>query len=889
MAEESDRSEDMLRAYEPAGVEQKWYRYWMEKGYFKPEIDLKKKPFVIIMPPPNITGELHLGHALTATIEDIMTRWHRMMGEPTLWLPGVDHAGIATQMVVEKELAREGKTKADIGREKFLERVWQWANKYRHRILVQHQRLGASCDWDRERFTLDEGPCKAVRTAFVSLYEKGLIYKGERIINWCPRCVTALSDLEVDHKELTSNLYYVRYPLADEEGKFITVATTRPETILGDTAVAVNPDDERYKNMVGRKVVLPAVKRVIPVIADEAVSLEFGTGAVKITPAHDPVDFEVAQRNDIGLINILNDDATMNKNAGPYEGLDRFECRKKLLEDLDKEGFLMKVEPYAHSVGHCHRCATVIEPLASRQWFVKMEPLAKPAIEAVTEGRIKIIPERFNKVYLNWMENIRDWCISRQLWWGHRIPVWYCRSCGEVIVSVVDPDKCPKCTSSELKQDDDVLDTWFSSGLWPHSTLGWPDETEDMAYFYPTSVMETAYDILFFWVARMIVMGLENTGDIPFHTVYLHGLIRDEKGEKMSKTRGNVLDPLKLMDKYGTDAMRFAILAGTSPGNDTKLGKDKLEAGRNFANKLWNATRFVLKVIKEADGNFGSGAGVIPMEDRWILSRMEITTTSVNKLMADYQFGEAQRKLYDFIWGDFCDWYIEIAKVRLHSKDNKASPIPMLVKILEFSLRLLHPYMPFITEELWQHLKKSIPGGLFPVDSIMIADYPRAGGAGADERAEKIISSVIEVIRAVRNARAENNVAASRFIEVQLYTGELAEYISLYAKTIKRLARIEKLIVSGDTVKKETAEDDLVTVAAGVTIVIPMAAMVDRDAEKEKKEREIKQLAEYTGKLESRLKDKQFLDKAPEAVIEKERQKLASLNERLKLLKASRK
>ncbi len=888
MAEEPEKEKEMPRAYEPAGVEQKWYRYWMEKGYFKPEIDLKKKPFVIIMPPPNITGELHLGHALTATIEDILTRWHRMMGEPTLWLPGVDHAGIATQMVVEKELAKEGKTKTELGREKFLERVWQWANKYRHRILVQHQRLGASCDWDRERYTLDEGPCKAVRTAFVRLYEKGFIYKGERIINWCPRCATALSDLEVDHKELTANLYYVRYPLADEEGEFITVATTRPETILGDTAVAVNPDDRRYKNMVGKKVILPAVKRVIPIITDEAVSLEFGTGAVKITPSHDPVDFEVAQRHNLELINILNEDATMNSNAGPYEGLNRFKCREKLLADLDRDGFLVKIEPYSHSVGHCHRCATVIEPLASKQWFVKMEPLAEPAIKAVTEGRIKIIPERFTKVYLNWMENIRDWCISRQLWWGHRIPVWYCRNCGEIIVSVADPDKCSRCALSEIEQDEDVLDTWFSSGLWPHSTLGWPDETEDLAYFYPTSVMETAYDILFFWVARMIMMGLTDTGEVPFHTVYLHGLIRDEKGDKMSKTRGNVLDPLEIIEKYGTDALRFAIIAGTSPGNDTKLGTDRLEAGRNFTNKLWNATRFVLRTIKEADGNFGSGNGEVPMEDRWIMSRMEAATAEVNKLMIDYQFGEAQRRLYEFIWGDFCDWYIEIAKIRLQTEKAFASPVPMLVKILELSLRLLHPYMPFVTEELWQHLKKSIPDGLCTSDSIMIADYPVAGSAGKDDKAERVVSSIIEIIRAIRNARAEHNVTAGRFIEARLYAGGLARDILPYAGIIKKLARVEPLAVSEDTVKKEADEDELLVVAAGVTIVIPMADMVDKEAEKEKKEREIEQLKEHVNRLESRLKDKQFLGKAPGAVVEKEKQKLASLRDKLKLLRDNR-
>ncbi|MFC2048579.1 valine--tRNA ligase, partial [Chloroflexota bacterium] len=683
MAETTQIQDEMPKAYEPGEVEQKWYQFWLEKGYFKPVIDPGKKPFVIIMPPPNVTGELHVGHALTATLEDIMIRWHRMKGEPALWLPGIDHAGIATQVVVEQMLAKEGLDRHQIGIDKFRERAKQWADSCRQTIARQHQRLGVSCDWSRECFTLDEGPSRAVRTAFVRLNEKGLIYRGERIINWCPRCATALSDLETDHKELTGHLYYVRYHLADSDG-FITVATTRPETIVGDTAVAVNPEDKRFKALIGKKVILPAVNRAIPIIADEAVDPAFGTGAVKITPAHDPVDFDVAQRQKLPLVNILNPDATMNENAGPYVGLDRFACREAILADLEKDGLLEKVEPYSLSVGHCMRCQTVIEPLASKQWFINTKPLAQPAVDAVLDGRITIIPSRFNKVYLNWMENIRDWCISRQLWWGHQIPVWYCQDCGELTVAVEEPKTCSHCGLANIEQDPDVLDTWFSSALWTHSTLGWPDDTEDLRYFYPTTVMETGYDILFFWVARMIMMGLEDTGDIPFHTVYLHGLIRDERGEKMSKIRGNVLNPIDTLEEYGTDALRFAVSTGTSPGNDIKLTTARLDAGRNFANKLWNATRFVVRSIETGHTDMKIQWNLLPTEDRWILSRLNQTVANVTNLMEDFQFGEAQRRIYDFLWGEFCDWYIELAKIRLRSiSEGALSPIPVLVHVLE--------------------------------------------------------------------------------------------------------------------------------------------------------------------------------------------------------------
>jgi len=882
MTEIPKTQDEMPKAYEPGKVEEKWYKFWLEKGYFKPEIDPNKKPFVIIMPPPNVTGELHVGHALTATMEDIMIRWHRMMGEPTLWLPGIDHSGIAAQVVVEHLLAKEGTNRHQLGREKFIERMWQWARSCRGAISRQHQRLGASCDWSRETFTLDEGPSRAVRTVFVNLYDKGLIYRGERIINWCPRCSTALSDLEVDHKELTGNLYYVRYPLAEDESRFITVATTRPETILGDTAVAVNPDDKRFKAVVGKKVILPAVKRVIPIVADEAVDPAFGTGAVKITPAHDPVDFEVAQRQGLELINILNPDATMNDNAGPYAGLDRFACRKAILADLEKDGLLVKVEPYSHSVGHCIRCLTIIEPIASKQWFVKMEPLASPAIQAVTGGDIKIIPERFTKVYLNWMENIRDWCISRQLWWGHRIPVWYCQKCGEITVSVDDVTACQSCGSGDVEQDPDVLDTWFSSALWTHSTMGWPDNTPDLRYFYPTTVMETGYDILFFWVARMIMMGLEDTGDVPFSTVYLHGLVRDEKGEKMSKIRGNVLNPIDTLEKYGTDAMRFALSTGTSPGNDIKISESRLEAGRNFANKLWNATRFVLRSIKTYKGDMKVQQN-LPLEDRWILSRLSHTVSSVTKLMEDYQFGEAQRQIYEFMWGEFCDWYIEIAKIRLSSNDNISSPVPVMLHILETSLRLLHPYMPFITEELWQNLKSHLPQERQTADSIIVADYPEAEEASIDKQAERIMASVIEIIHSIRNARAQHNVENSRLIEARIYTGELESAINSYSQVIQTLAKVKPVIYGARQGKTE--DNALVLVLKETEVVIPMESMVDLEAEKERLKSEMKQVQADVTRLETMLSNKAFLTKAPTAVVAKEQAKLAAKKDKLERLK----
>jgi valyl-tRNA synthetase len=876
-------TQEMPKAYEPGKVEQKWYDFWMGKGYFTPKIDKKEKPFVIIMPPPNITGELHLGHALESALQDAMTRWHRMKGEPTLWLPGVDHAAIAAQVVVERQLAKEGLDRHQLGREKFLERMQQWVKDCRHTITEQRMKLGASCDWSRERYTMDESSSRAVRTAFVRLYEKGLIYRGERIINWCPRCGTALSDLEVEHQDIQGHLWYVRYPLVEDREKHITVATTRPETILGDTAVAVNPGDKRFKGMVGKKVVLPAVNREIPIVADEAVDPAFGTGAVKITPGHDPVDFEVAQRQGLPLINILNADVTMNENAGPYQGMDRYECRRAIIADLEKSGQLVKTEDYTHAVGHCERCHTIVEPIASWQWFVKIEPLAKPAIKALKDGRITMLPEHFTKVYLNWMENIRDWCISRQLWWGHRIPIWYCKDCGELTVAVETPKACSKCGSVKIEQDPDTLDTWFSSGLWPHSTLGWPDETEDLRYFYPTTVMETAYDLIFFWVARMIMTGIEDVGDIPFRTVYFHGLIRDEMGVKMSKTRGNVVDPLDLLEEYGTDALRFALLMGTSAGNDSRLTEEKLEAGRNFANKLWNATRFVIRSLEAGDRpDLQINRNKLLPEDRWILSRLNRTIASVTALMEGFQFGEAQRQIHDFLWGDYCDWYIELAKIRLQAKDT--SPLAMLVQVLETSLRLLHPYTPFLTEELWQNLKKSVNS--IPGESIMVAAYPEADQTVFDGDAEREIEDIIEVIRSIRNVRAQYRVESSRWIEVKVYTDASRHaVISRYAAPIKALARANPVTFIEGEPGDKAGDNTLVLPLAAATVAIPMASMYDIEAEKKRIEREREQTQREVDRLDARLKDKAFLTRAPGDVVEKERQKLYTLSEKLEKLR----
>jgi valyl-tRNA synthetase len=874
---------EIPKAYEPGKIEKKWYDFWLKQGYFSPKIDPNRKPFVIIMPPTNVTGELHLGHALTATLEDIMVRWHRMQGAPTLWLPGTDHAGIATQVVVERQLAEQGQTRDEIGRERFTRLTWEWVNKSRADIRRQHQLLGASCDWTREKFTLDEGPSKAVRTAFVRLYDKGLIYRGERMINWCPRCRTALSDLEVEHRDIVGHLYYIRYPLTQGKG-YITVATTRPETFLGDTAVAVNPSDKRYKNLTGKSVTLPIIDKEIPIIADDAVDTSFGTGALKITPAHDPTDFEIAQRHNLPLVNIMNPDATMNENAGPCRGLGRFACRDKVLADLKEKRLLEKIEPYSHSVGHCGRCQTMIEPRVSLQWFVQTQPLAKAAIEVVNEGRVTIIPERFTKIYFDWMENIRDWCISRQLWWGHRIPVWYCQDCGKVTASVDEPVACIHCGSKQIVQDPDVLDTWFSSALWPHSTLGWPEDTEDLRYFYPGSVMETGYDILFFWVARMIMMGLEDTGEVPFHTVYLHGLIRDESGEKMSKLRGNVINPSEVISKYGVDALRFALTTGSSPGNDINLGKSRLESSRNFVNKLWNAARFILQNL-EAEGLEAQAMELQPhmMEDQWINSQLNRIIKNVTELMENFQFGEAEQQIYDFIWSKFCDWYIEIAKIRLRSQST-LSPLPFLANTLENSLRLLHPFMPFVTEELWQSLKQRLPGkGRMPA-SIMIAPYPIVDDKAFAPETERVMDSVIEVVRSIRNVRAQYKVKPSKWIEARVYTGELLSSLTAEASMVETLAKVRPLTILRRQKRGPVKDKDLVLVLTEAEVVVPLAGMVDRLAEEQRLVKESEEIKGIVAQLETRLRDNAFLSKAPAQVVEKEREKLALLEDKLKRL-----
>ncbi len=884
---------EMPRTFDGAEMEKALYDWWEAQGYFKPRIEPGVKPFVISMPPPNVTGALHLGHAITAAVEDALIRHHRMTGRPTLWVPGTDHAGIATQNVVERELAKEGLTRHDLGRERFIERVWEWKRVYHERISAQHRRLGVSCDWDRERFTMDEGLSRAVREAFVRLYRQGLIYRGAYLVNWCPRCGTAVSDLEVEHEEEDSHLWHVRY-WDDAHEHSITVATTRPETILGDTAVAVHPDDARYRDLIGMTVRLPIIGRAIPIIADEAVDPAFGTGAVKVTPAHDPVDYEIGQRHNLEAINVMNEDSTMNAAAGPFEGQDRFECRKNLVAAIEEMGDLVKVEPYRHSVGHCQRCNTIVEPRISTQWFVRMKPLAEPAIEAVRdEGtgsvpRVRIVPERFTKIYNDWLENIRDWCISRQLWWGHRIPVWYCQSCGEQICSVEDPTGCTKCGSGDIHQDEDVLDTWFSSGLWPFSTLGWPEETEDLAYFYPTSVLETGYDILFFWVARMIMMGLAMTDEVPFDTVYLHGLIRNEEGKKISKSMPDAwrYDPLYMIDEYGQDALRFTLLTGSTPGNDMRLAPSRVEANRNFGNKIWQAARYVL-------GNLGSSPerytpptdGIAPRADmdaadRWILSRYHRLVGEVQRLIDGYQLGEAGRQIYDFVWSEYCDWYIEMTKVRLRD-DAQATEAEdarrVLVYVLDGCLRLLHPYMPFITEAIWQYLPHGATDGQAE-PALIVAAWPQAGAL--DEAAEDQMDDLMELVRAVRNARSEYDVEPGRRIAAIIAAGERLPFLRAQARALAALARIDEGRLELHASLDAPPEKALTLVVGGATCYLPMAALVDLDRERARLEGEIDQVDQEIAHSERLLSNQGFVNKAPEAVVQKERDKLAESRER---------
>ena len=874
------------RAYDAAAVERRIYQNWWDSGYFAPRPNPSRQSFCIVMPPPNVTGELHLGHALTASLQDALTRWHRMRGDATLWLPGKDHAGIATQWVVERTLAEEGTNRHEMGRDAFEQRVWEWVERYGNTIDEQHRRLGASCDWSRLRFTLDPGPVRAVRTTFVNLFNKGLIYRHERIINWCPRCATALSDLEVDYEERDGKLYYIRYPLADNPDESVTVATTRPESMLGDTGVAVHPDDERYQDKLGRMALLPIVGREIPVVGDSAIEMEFGTGALKVTPGHDVVDFEIGERHGLPIVNIIGFDGCLTDAAGPtYAGMERFAARTAVAEELENLGLLERIEDYHHSVGQCQRCSEVVEPLISLQWFLNVgqhtdpDSIAGRAHDAVADGDIEIVPERFTRVYLNWLENIRDWCISRQLWWGHRIPVWYCADCGAYAAHVADPTSCQACGSANLNQESDVLDTWFSSGLWPHSTLGWPDaESDDLKDFYPNAVMETGYDILFFWVARMIMLGIENTGRIPFRSVYLHGMVLDAEGQKMSKTRGNTLDPLDLLEQYGTDALRFALTTGTAPGNNLRLSNDKLESARNFANKIWNAARFVITAVQGRDDLAGWHDNINPehREDRWIIGRLDALTEAVNESLAEFELGEAQQKLYDFVWNDFCDWYIEMAKVRLRENDPGAALT--LVHVLERSLRLLHPFMPFVTEEIWQNLTSRVPAPAAGLPaSIMVAEYPRMETPRAAADAESEMDVVMQTIRAVRNMRAQLRIPAAQKLEASIESNGMRTVVEEEREAISVLARVEPLrVLAGD----EAAAGTGVSLVVNPLVVrLPLSGIVDLDAESQRLAQELANTRRNQERVEQLLANANFVAKARPEVVEKERERLRSLTE----------
>lgn len=858
----------LATAYDASSVETRLSDFWEEQGYFNAAPDKNKEPFTIIMPPPNVTGELHLGHAITAALQDALTRWHRMRGFAALWLPGTDHAGIATQVMVERQLAEEGTTRHDLGRTAFIQRVWEWVETYGNRIDEQHRRLGASCDWTRKRFTLDEDPSFAVRSTFVNLYKKGLIYRGERIINWCPRCMTALSDLEVNHSTEDSFLYHIHYPVTNSDLS-ITVATTRPETMLGDVAVAVNPEDSRYKHLIGSTVTLPLTDRSIPIIGDHDVEMEFGTGALKITPAHDPADYDIGLRHNLPVINVMSLDGTMNEAAGKFESMERFKCRQAIIEELRSQDLLGTLEPYEHSVGACQRCTTTVEPMVSKQWFVQATKLAPRALEAVQSGEIAIFPERFERVYANWMENIRDWCISRQLWWGHRIPVWYCYDCSAETVDILDPVQCSSCHSSNLEQDPDVLDTWFSSALWPHSTLGWPNQTEDYQYFHPSTVMETGYDILFFWVARMIMMGLENTGKIPFSTILLHGLVRDEHGRKMSKTVGNVIDPLELVDQYGADAVRLALTTGTTPGNDTRITEAKIQSSRNFANKLWNASRFVMLHV-QTKPKFSAPALMedCPLEDRWILSRLHTLTQEVNASLTRFQIGEAQLAIQDFVWDDFCDWYIELAKIRSTQGDTSADHI--LIYTLDTALRLLHPFMPFITEEIWQSLHTAENTDNHIRDSITIQPYPTHDAEFINPAAEDSMGIVTNIIRGLRNVRAEFRIPNDTLIAPIVITATNATLLDNNDLYIQRLAKTEPLKVV--TEKQDTLSGGASNFVIGAdTIKVPLQEIIDVANEIARLKSELSEATDYIATIQARLEDQNFLAKAPATVVERER------------------
>ena len=868
-------SRELAKTYDPQEVEDRIYDFWLNGGYFHATVDPEKKPYTIVIPPPNITGQLHMGHAMDETLQDILIRWRRMQGYSALWLPGTDHASIATEAKIVEAMRQEGLTKEDLGREKFLERAWAWKEKYGGRIVEQLKKLGSSCDWERERFTMDEGCNKAVREVFVRLYNKGLIYRGERIINWCPHCKTSISDAEVEFAEKDGNFWHIRYPFKDGSG-YLELATTRPETMLGDTAVAVHPDDPRYKDIVGKTLILPLVGREIPVIADTYVEQDFGTGVVKITPAHDPNDFEVGLRHNLEIINVMNDDGSINENGGKFAGMPGLEARKQIVKELEEQGFLVRIEPIKHNVGSCYRCHTVVEPRVSKQWFVKMELLAKPAIECVRDGRVRFIPERMEKIYFNWMENIKDWCISRQLWWGHRIPAWYCEDCGETIVAMDAPHTCPKCGSEKLHQDEDTLDTWFSSALWPFSTLGWPDQTEDIKYFYPTDTLVTGYDIIFFWVARMIFSGMEHMGEPPFKTVFIHGLIRDAQGRKMSKSLGNGIDPLEVIAQYGADALRFTLVTGNSPGNDLRFSQEKVEASRNFANKIWNASRFILMNIDGHDVP-NQLPEKLALEDKWIVNQFNQVVKEVTDNLEHFEIGIAVQKLYDFLWDELCDWYIEIAKIRLQSSDEEAAQTArqVLVWVMTGTLQLLHPFMPYITEEIWQSLPHE-------GESIMVSKWPVYEEAHCFQQAASDMQSIMDVIRAVRNRRSEMNVPPSR--KTHLYIATAAEKVFQEgAPIIERLAFANGVEI-GPAFEIEGAVN---IVTSGAKAYIPMDELVDKKAELARLTKELESAQKQYATTQQKLSNEKFLSKAPENVVEGVRQNAAKLKEHIALIQSS--
>ena len=871
---------ELPKVYEPQQVESRIYQMWEDNDCFNGDPDPKKKPFSIVMPPPNVTGQLHMGHALDCTLQDILTRFKRMQGYSTLWVPGTDHAGIATQIKVEEELrVKEGLTRYDLGREKFLQRVWKWKEEYGNRIVEQQKKMGVSCDWSRSRFTMDEGCSKAVRETFCELYDKGLIYKGSRIINWCPHCITALSDAEVEYVDKPGHLWYIRYPLADGSGD-IVVATTRPETMMGDTGVAVNPDDEKFKHLIGKKCILPIMNREIPIVGDEYCEIGFGTGAVKMTPAHDPNDFEVGLRHNLEVIRVIADDGTINENGGKYNGMDRYECRKAIVKDLEEQGYLIKTEDYSHNVGTCYRCHNDVEPLISAQWFVKMEPLAKEAIRVVKDGTIKFVPERFTKTYTNWMENVHDWCISRQLWWGHQIPAWTCDDCGHINVSREDPTKCEKCGSTHLTRDPDVLDTWFSSALWPFSTLGWPEKTADLDFYYPTSVMVTGYDIIFFWVARMIFSGCEQMHQIPFHTVLIHGLVRDDKGRKMSKSLGNGIDPLEMAEKYGADALRFNLITGNSPGNDTRFYTEKCEAMRNFANKIWNASRFVMMNLT-IDKCELPAADVLAPEDKWVLSKLNTLVKEVTENLDAYEIGVASAKVYDFLWDTYCDWYIELTKTRLQGEDEgaKLAAQNVLCFVLTELLKLLHPFMPFITEEIYQALPHE-------EQFIMTSRWPEYRADLAFPEEEAAMEAVMDTIKAIRARRAEMNVPPSRKAEVLIVTATPDVYAQ-GRHFIQRLAYASE-VKFADAAPADVS--GMVTaVTHNATAYLPLSELVDIAAELERIRKEIEKAQNGLRGVEQKLSNEKFVSRAPEAVVNAEREKAAKYKELIAKLEESAK